>query len=217
MKQQYEEQFLDSFEPPKSDKPYWVAMGISLFWLIMLFVSLQSCSTSRRIAKACKTLDAHPKEGAKYCGDRYKPTEKVTTKIQYKPGKPYPVPGETQYVTVDCDSVNKVALKQGTPKIVKVPVPTYLQVDTAAITTDIERENVAKLADMQNTIDDLKAAYHSEFDSLGKAYIKVSVDRDNEKAEKKTWKTHATITWLIVALAGAVWLFGKWLKSKFKL
>lgn len=209
MKQQYEEK-AEAFEPMKSNKPYWAALSISMLWVIVLLIAVamhSSCSTSRRIAKACKTLDAHPKEGAKYCGTKWPPIEKKTTTIKYKPGRPYPVPGETQYVTVDCDSVMKATKsnpsKNSSSSKVRVPIPTYLQVDTAAITTDIERENVAKLAYKDAVIDSFKGAC-----------MKLSEDRKSalESVIKST--KSAIYGWLAFTLLALIDIVILWLMKK---
>lgn len=167
MKQQYEEQFLESRDTTGADRKFWnvffTALAIA-FAIVGTTAAFSSCHTVKR---ACKTLDAHPKERAEFCADRYKPVEKTVTKTKYLPGKKI-LTHDTSFVTVDCDSVVKATVlksegsKKGTvnhrtPATVRVPVPTYLQVDTAAIESVIERESSAMQDVLNRRIDSLKS------------------------------------------------------------
>lgn len=199
MKQQYDGEFR------KSDRPFFRALGIGC----AIAISVVSCVTPK---KACKTLDAHPKERAEFCADRYKPVEKTVTKTKYLPGKKI-LTHDTSFVTVDCDSVLEANRRKIVPikSIVRVPVPTYLQVDTAAIESVIERENVAALAAKDSTIDFWKRHYTTDINKVqSKNDLLTSAYEKSHKSAIKGWSAFTILSLLLLGYTVA----RVWLKSK---
>lgn len=201
MKQQYEEQFLNAFEPQKSNKPFaCLIIPIAIFSLFLAIVLGQSSCVTPKIA--CKTLDAHPVESAKYCAEKWPVKEKATIKTVYKPGKRVQVPGETVYVEVNCDSIVKAqSNSHQISKSTVVKVPVYLQVDTSAIESNTIRENVAALAAKDNKYDSLSKSLTRKNDSLNALVIKKGEKLETTEATFKSCRSKLYWTWgIMVAL-----------------
>lgn len=175
----------------------------TFFALILLAFS--SCHTVKR---ACKTLDANPTDRARYCAANYKPVEKTKTTVKYLPGKPIRT-NSVEYVTVDCDSVvkaAKAAKTTGIPgKIVKVPVPVYIQPDTVAILLETERENVAALAYKD-----------AQKDSLN--ILRIAAHREAGEMEDKRdwWRIRAIGTWTAILALLALYLGYRYVANQYK-
>lgn len=158
MKQQFKKEF-DEAWTPMNEKPFWrVSIPIAILAAIFAYVlGSTSCNPAKEIAKAKNVLSQNPKESAKYCAEKHPVKESVKIDTVYKQGK-IVVKHHTDYVTVDCDSVLRASIgkSDGRSKIVRVPVPTYLQVDTQAIQTEITQESIAAQIVLTNKIDSLK-------------------------------------------------------------
>lgn len=141
--------------------------------LLLLFAS---CTTVR---KAEKVLDKKPLERAKYCATNYPIKESVVTNTVYKEGEPVLVKGETEYITVDCDSVVKSAPSdKSKPTIVRIPVPVYVRVDTFSTNTTKTQEDSAKLAVLQGANDKHK----EEICDLRDKNDKLTADRNHYRS-----------------------------------
>lgn len=160
--------------------------------IAILFIAVfASCHTVKR---AAKTFDTHPKEAAEYCAVKFpvKPFTKTTTK--YLPGKPVIKPGTVTYVTVDCDSAVKVALKRGTPKTVKVQCPPC---DTTYLTDTLYTHDTTVV---ENTA--VSEALHYELSDK-------ATQADKATANAVKWRGRTLWTWginaLILAAIGFSW------------
>ena len=135
-----------------------VALLLAMLWFIF---SLTSCTTEKRASKyyykhtkkgielAVKILDnpdstsfgRNDSLASSYAANRYPCKDSVHTVVKYLPGKPQLIPGEKEYINIDCDSLRKATGKDGK---IKVYVPTYLRVDTNSITSEIYQTDKAK-------------------------------------------------------------------------
>lgn len=182
-----------------------------LFLAFLLMSAIwSSCLTtknaSRKFAKLKAKCDSSHKAEVKaipanFCHQWYPVTESKTTKVKYLPGKPVPVPGETQYISVNCDSAYEAAMKEAalhggkpTPATVKVRVPVYMQVDTAAIETTIVQKDSAELTGLRFANEHLKEIIldkDTRITELEQKAKELTKDRDK-------WRNRVVWPWLIV-------------------
>jgi len=161
---------------------------------IIFLLLFASCTTVR---KAEKTLDKKPLERAKYCATNYPIKESVVTNTVYKEGEPVLVKGETEYITVNCDSIIK-ATPTDKPKqtIVRIPVPVYVRVDTFSTNTTKTQEDSAKLAVLQGANDNLKEQLSDCTDKVDK----ITADR-NRYRSIVIWGSLVLLVILLATLA----------------
>jgi len=189
--------------------------------LLLLATALSSCLTTKNVgskfAKLKSKCDSSHKAEVKaipanFCHQWYPVTESKTTKIKYLPGKPIPVPGETQYVTVNCDTAYEAAMKEAAlhggkpaPATVKVRVPVYIQVDTADRETTIVKKDSAELKGLRFANEHLKEIIldkDTKIDKLEQKEKELTKDRDK-------WRSRAVWPWVIIGaelLALLIWL-----------
>jgi hypothetical protein len=181
------------------------AAVISLF-IVGLIIMLCSCGTTQR--KFVAYADKHPDELTRLCGLRVPVKVQTKTDIKRIPGKPIKVPGPVRYVTADCDSARKAGVK-----VVRVPVPTYLQVDTVAITSEIERENTAAIDVMkQQNAKDLAAA-QEKLSAADKSRMQTEVELENSNKRKNQFMWAAIAGWVIILGGAALKIFAGKIKG----
>lgn len=142
---------------------------ITIFCACLLCgVLIWTCSGcySKKIAEqqTNKAQGQYPEMVAKMCGLWYPPKESKVTETKYLPG--VPIPGKTNYVTVDCDSAinskapanNNSAGNQKPKNTFKVPCPPCdsLRVDSFIHKEIKTVENTAKIVDLESQIESLK-------------------------------------------------------------
>lgn len=144
-------------------------------------------------------------------------TESKDAEYIYLPGKP--VPGPVQFVTVDCDSAVQASLdnaskdRQDNRVIVRVPVYSTKQVDTAKIIETITKKSSAEVVIAQgraNALQTQNTALQAELNLSNK-------ERDSYKAEKRTWRDRALWTWAIIAALLVIRLYLWYQKRKVRL
>jgi hypothetical protein len=207
MKQQFEEEFLEAYEPKSNGAFAWLIIPVAVLALLLaVLFGAASCNTTKR---AVKTLKAHPIDAAKYCAVKFPPKEKTTIKTVYKPGKVTKVPGETVYVEYDCDSAiaaeNLLYAKHisGRKATIRIPVPVYERVDTNSIVMDIERENVA-----------MQAVLNYKIDSLNTLLIKKGELLTSKDKKIATLHKSAIHGWMAFSLLAAIVAAFLWLMKK---
>lgn len=185
-----------------------VTFGASMF--LAFFLLLQSCSPD--IPKAFDKLDRRAAASkklknknapSKYCGRKFPVTpSEIKEVFKYLPGKPYPVPGESVYYPVDCDSA-ALALSLNGMKANKVyiKVPTYLQVDTAQIIKETKLKDNAELVEVQNKLEESNKNLNEEKVKTGILTSQVS------QLQKKKWLNY--IPWVLLFLLLVLYLAKK--------
>lgn len=169
--------------------------------LAFAFILLCSCGTTQR--KFIAYADKHPDELTKLCALRVPVKVQTKTDIRRLPGKPVKVPGPVRYVTANCDSAKKAGAK-----IVRVPVPTYLQVDTVAITSEIERENTAAIDAMKQLNAKDLAAAQERISAADKSRMQTELRLETTSKRKNQFMWAAIAGWAIVLGSAALKFFG---------
>jgi hypothetical protein len=194
-----------------------------VFALIMMVLSgLFSCKTEKNfngyIAKVYAKVDS-PRIGriAEKCALLFPVVESDSSKLVYLPGKPYAVPGETQYINADCSDAVKAALDDAAkgivnkaPVIIKVRVPVYKQVDTAELIKTITKKSTADIVAAQGRNNALQQQNNA---IVGDLKV-MTADKDKYKSEKKSWEYRALWTWGILAALLIIRLCWSYIKSK---
>lgn len=114
--------------------------------ILLILTSFTSCVNEKNYVKY------HHKEeptSAKYCADWYPIKETIRTITEYKQGEEVIIPGESEIVRINCDSVKKQKVKNNT---VYVKVPGPQRVDTFIKKEIITQENTAYKSSMQDSI-----------------------------------------------------------------
>lgn len=115
---------------------------------------------------------------------KFPPQTKTTTKYKNIPGKTQIVPGKTVYVVYNCDSAiqsEKGKVKPGVAiKEIRIPVPEYLEVDTALIIQNITSEDNRRISLMNVEFSDLNDKYIKAMDLASK------YKQDMEKAKENS-------------------------------
>lgn len=189
--------------------------------LLLLITGLSSCLTTknagRKFAKLKAKCDSAHSAGVKaipanFCHQWYPVTASTSTKTKYLPGKPYAVPGETQYVSVNCDSAYEAAMKEaalhgGKPKTVtvRVPVPVYKQTDTSLTETTITQKDSAEIVGCHLANEGLKEIILDKDTKIAELEHKAAeLTKDRDK-----WRSRVVWPWVIVGLellALLIWL-----------
>lgn len=159
---------------------------------ILFILLLASCATKKNFSKFHKK---HEQQAADICALWYPiKTDSVKTEIKYIKGKEITAPGETKYVSIDCDSVMLAAgSKNSKPSSHKVyiSVPGTLRVDTFWKHDIKYVENTAKIKSLQDSAGLLRKEYATTKTKLG----------DVEKTRDKLW---LSIIGLLI-IAGLGW------------
>lgn len=184
-----------------SSRHFGALIGMILLLIVALgfIFSIASCTTEK---KASKYYYNNPKKGinlavkimnnpdsstfgtndslaSTYAANRYPCKDSVHTVVKYLPGKPQLVPGEKEFVYVDCDSLKKATGKNGK---IKVFVPTYLEVDTSSIVSQIYQTDKAKYNSMY---EGLSSQIRSQKDTNAKLSTQLKSATENAKKYKK--------------------------------
>jgi hypothetical protein len=202
--------------PPPDNSSKWALLIIVLLFILVGIVG-SSCSTvkhkqaklSAQFDKLKSKADADPTLATippQKCASWYVPIEKTKETFKYLPGKPYAMPGKTVYRDYNCDSAIKAQKLAGRGgEKIRVEVPVYVQVDTAAIQMETVRENVAGLAYRDSVIEEQKRTISDKDAQLKTAYV------DNKKLEDSRgwWRGKALWTWgidtTVLALMAFLW------------
>lgn len=115
----------------------------TLFALILLAFAISAAGCRTSFTKAAKTFDKNPEQAHGYCVTNFPVTPITKTTTKFLKGKRDTIKGETQYVTVDCDSAVKTQTRY-----VKAPCPPAVsfvsQIDTFVIhDTTVVTDNYA--------------------------------------------------------------------------
>ena len=201
--------------------------GFSYFMLLVVlslaFMAVLSsgCSSQRKLRKqqqeASKVLHAYNKLDAKcaekkhldsvpanYCSTRFPSKQSSSVKIKYLPGKRVLVPGDTQFIEVDCDSA--IAAFKATnrpPEKVRVPYPVYVQVDTSAILSEVIKTDAAKEEIL------LKRADHAEHGLLAEVQRNNALQVRGDNALKWLRYAGGLCLLLLLLIAGGIYLYAK--------
>ena len=189
---------------------------------MMALSGLFSCKTEKNfngyIAKTYAKVDS-PRIGriAEKCALLFPVIESDSSKVRYLPGKPYAVPGETQYINADCSDAIKAALDDAAkgivnkePVIIKVRVPVYKQVDTAELVKIITKKSTADIVAAQGR----NNALQQQNNAIAGDLKAMTADKDQYKAEKKSWQARALWTWGILVVVILIRLCWSYIKSK---
>lgn len=97
----------------------------NIIYILLLPILFASCVSEKNFKKFHEKYET---KAATNCAAWYPSVASVVEKEKYIQGEDIFVPSETQYVTVNCDSVEKS--KKSKDKIVKIKVPGPTRVDT---------------------------------------------------------------------------------------
>ena len=192
-----------------------------LLSLAVLAVLSSGCNPQRKLRKqqqeAAKVLHAYNKLDAKcaekkhldsipasYCATRFPSKQSSRVKIKYLPGKRVLVPGDTQYVEVDCDSA--IAAFKATnrlPEKVRVPYPVYVQVDTSAILSETIKTDAAKEEVLR------KRAEHADQSLLSEVQRNNALQVRGDNAYKWLRYLGGLCILLLLVIAGGIYLYAK--------
>jgi hypothetical protein len=201
--------------------------GFSQFMLLVVlslaFMAVLSsgCSPQRKLRKqqqeAAKVLLSYNKLDAKcaekkhldsipanYCATRFPTKQSSSVKIKYLPGKRVLVPGDTQFIEVDCDSA--IAAFKATnlvPVKVRVPYPVYVQVDTSAILSEVVKTDAAKEEILR------KRAEHAEHGLLAEVQRNNALQVRGDNAYKWLRYSAGLNILLLLVIASGIYLYAK--------
>ena len=166
-------------------------MRIITFILIAFLFT--SCVTENNFKKFHAVNE--PKS-ATNCAAWYPVKERIVVgPVTYKEGEPILIPSETQFVTVDCDSVVKAKSKI---KKVYVPIPGPKRVDTVFQTVTHYVENTAYKIVLEDSIAALQ---------------KANADKEKRLSEVKSTRNKLWGGLIVLAIIGA----GAWFIKNVKL
>lgn len=183
---------------------------------IVLMALMSGCAAYRATEKNFLRFHEENDSLAEYHCGRWKPiTEKVITRLIKKEGKPYPVPGEIQYVNVPCDSAYRAAYDEAirlgqkgrivVPSIrIKLP-PQMMRVDTQDILKEITQENTHLVKGLQYKLNQANIATE-----------KANAKLEKETEVKKKYRRIATWEGSILFLVAAGACTYKYMKIKAK-
>jgi hypothetical protein len=145
---------------------------------ILLILLTASCATEKNYVNFHKKNDL---KSAGYCGIWYPVKSDTTTTTKYIQGETVIIPGETQFVTSDCDSqiqamADYLSKQKGNKKgkVVYIRVPGEKQVDTVERTKVIVEENTATQIMLRDSI----ALVNKNYDKINKDYAGVKKTRN---------------------------------------
>lgn len=138
-----------------NNKLYLQVQVSIIVWICLVLAAVMffsSCNSSRRVNRV---MTRHPQAAAAVCGRMFPPVASTRTTVEYLPGKPVAVPGDTVYV--DCDSA-VAAIRQGA--VVHVPAarvtipcpPSLIRIDTLKLHDTTVVENNALLYECRETV-----------------------------------------------------------------
>ncbi|MBS1988719.1 hypothetical protein JST56_07070 [Candidatus Dependentiae bacterium] len=168
------------------------ASMVFLLYLLMYLI-FSSCNTSKRAERLIdKGARISPITIAKECAARFPTKDSIHESVVYKQGQTI-TKKETEYVTINCDSMVNLAKsdKSVNTKYVKTPCPPCdsLRIDTLEKLLFVGKELTANLEVAKAEYKELEAKYNkSQEDSIG--FLK----------EKNKWMQAALWTWAIVGI-----------------
>lgn len=196
-------------------KALGIAIGALALGAFLMFACVGCMSTEKHRRKAERQLNEayyfFPDIVGNKCNIWFPIKVKDSIRTVYKPGKV--IPGETRYVTVDCDSVIKAKprnLNSGTSNLglAKVPCP-----PCDSVTPDT-------IDNYRGQIQESTAALEAERYKLAtamKELAKAEADRKQAQKDKDWWKSAALWTWGVLALYVIIrlvlWYFGANLRA----
>lgn len=125
----------------------------NILHILIIILIFTSCGTVKQFSKFHKK---HPQQSADSCAKWYPiQTDSVKTIIKYKEGESVIIPGETQYVSINCDSIvaEEVNKKSNIPShAIYIPVEGKLRVDTFYRTITNYVENAAYKVMLRDSI-----------------------------------------------------------------
>jgi hypothetical protein len=114
------------------------------------------------------------------------------------------VPGDTQFIEVDCDSaIAAFKVTNKPPEKVRVPYPVYVQVDTSAILSEVIKTDAAKEEIL------LKRAEHAEHGLLAEVQRNNALQVRGDNALKWLRYAGSLCLLLLLLIAGGIYLYAK--------
>lgn len=161
-----------------------------LIYILMLLVLSTGCYNAKKATRQMvRAYSEYPEVVNGLCGQWNEPIVMTKDSFIYKPGRIVRIPGKTQYVEVDCDSVVRNAKK--TAKV-QIPCPTA---DTFRITDTIYRSRESTEVNKAK-----ERALEAEVSAL-----KISLAKEK--------KAFSIAMWALIILSAytlARWILSKW-------